>query len=172
MLVLDSSAFIIGFNPSLYPSNSYSVPAVAGELLSRSMAFLRFNTSSENGRLIVRMPTPTARQLVTAACVKLGEERALSEADQQVLALGLELKLEGKEPTILSDDYSIQNVADHLSLQYQSLATFGIAYGFGWTLYCPACFKTYQRRDAKACTICGTELKRKVLKKMAVKRKS
>jgi len=171
ILVLDSSAFIVGFNPSVHPSHSYSVPAVAAELLSKSMAFLRFNASIENGRLIVRMPTSMARELVSVECAKLGERTALSEADRQVLALGLELKLEGKEPTILSDDYSIQNVADHLRVQYQSLATFGIAYGFGWTLYCPACFRTFSQGEGRACPVCGTELKRKVLKKMATRRK-
>jgi len=172
VLVLDSSAFIVGFNPSLHPTNAYSVPAVGSELLSKSMASLRFNASTESGRLIVRMPTAMARDLVCAASAKLGEEKVLSEADQQVLALGLELKLEGKVPTILSDDYSIQNVAEHLRIQYQSLATLGIAYGFGWTLYCPACFRTFERGEGKSCPVCGTELRRKVMKKVATKRRA
>lgn len=151
---------------------TYSVPTVAKELASKSMAQVRFNTSRDLGRLFVRAPTPISRQAVQATCMKLGEGYALSEVDQEVLALALELKLEGNSPVVVSDDYSIQNVANHIGVKYASLATFGITYGFGWILYCPACFKEFEKTDLRVCPVCGTGLKRRVSKKMPAKKRA
>ncbi|MEM3061768.1 MAG: nucleic acid-binding protein, partial [Candidatus Bathyarchaeia archaeon] len=103
--------------------------------------------------------------------IKLGEKLVLSEADLEILALAFDLKLKGESPVIVSDDYSIQNMAESLGLKYSSLATFGISHKFEWILYCPACFKKYpQSYSSKVCAICGTALKRKVLRKKSLKR--
>jgi UPF0271 protein len=93
-------------------------------------------------------------------------------ADKQVLALALELKDIGYQPQIVTDDYSIQNVANQLSIQFAPLMTFGIRYRFLWALYCPACHRKYPADyRSKRCEICGTELKRKPLEKTPVKEK-
>ena len=92
----------------------------------------------------------------------VGDLRFLSEADIQVLALALELKDKDCNPHIVTDDYSIQNVANKLGIQFAPLITFGIRYRFSWTLYCPACFRKYAAdHRSKRCEVCGTELKRK-----------
>jgi UPF0271 protein len=165
--VLDTSAFIMGVNPSSMEGVAYSVPAVADELPERTMASLRFNTSRDSGKLIVKMPDLRSRNTIRTASSQLGEDQVLSEADRQILALALNLKLHGKAPTIVSDDYAIQNVAERLKLSYLPLATFGISYEFDWILFCPACFKKYLPGYGSAlCRVCGTELKRKVLRKL------
>ena len=173
VLVLDTSAFIIGFNPLSAGLISYSVPAVERELQPGGFASVRYKTSRELGRLIIRMPSNSSHRAVLDKSMELGEKYELSEADVQVLALALDLEREGKVPVVVSDDYSIQNVAEHLALEYSSLATFGISYGFNWIRYCPACFRKYvQNYSRSTCEVCGTELKRKVLKRLPIRKKS
>ena len=57
---------------------------------------------------------------------KVGDSHKLSETDLQLLALALELKTEGVAPQIVTDDYSIQNVATQMGIGFLALATFGI----------------------------------------------
>ena len=170
VFVLDTSAFVMGVNPSSIEGVAYSVPAVADELPEGTMASLRFKTSRDSGKLIVKMPDLRSRSTVRTASSQLGEDQVLSKADRQILALALNLKLDGKAPTIVSDDYAIQNVAERLKLGYLPLATFGISYRFDWILFCPACFKKYPPGYGSAvCRVCGAELKRKVLRKLRAK---
>ena len=165
--VLDACAFITGINPSSIEGKVYSVPAIAEELPRGSMAFLRFNASQEAGHLSVIAPSSDYLEKIVETSKELGEAKELSKADLQVIALALELKSKEKNPTIVTDDYAIQNVAEHLELNYSSLATLGIEYEFNWTLYCPACFKEYQQEyKLSSCEVCGTKLKRKVRKKL------
>ncbi|MGQ9543761.1 MAG: NOB1 family endonuclease [Candidatus Bathyarchaeia archaeon] len=164
--VLDTSAFIMGINPSVIKGRVYSVPDVEAELSPRSMAAIRFRTSRENGDLVVRAPTDASLKSLRKASLKLGEVDVLSSADLKILALSLDLRLEGLNPIIVSDDYAIQNVAEHLDLDYVFLATFGIKYGFNWFLFCPACFRRYHYSySERVCKVCGSTLKRRVLKK-------
>ena len=109
-------------------------------------------------------------EIVTQQSKKTGDFKYLSQADIEVLALALQLKAAHKKPTIVTDDYSIQNVASKLKIEFSPLATFGIKYRFKWILYCPACRKKYPSDyKPKKCEICGTLLKRKPLSKKPVK---
>lgn len=163
MLVLDTSAFIMGFNPSK-SGEAYSVQAVEDELSQGTMPQLRFRMFREKGDLTVRTPSPRARNLVEDATSRAGESGYLSEADREVLALALELKLTGLDPVVVSDDYAVQNLAEFLQIHHGSLANFGIIHKFQWIMYCPACHRRY-RPPEKKCSVCGTDLKRKVLSK-------
>ena len=101
---------------------------------------------------------------------RTGDFKYLSQADIEVLALALQLKSLGENPTVVTDDYSMQNVANKLGIEFSPLTTFGIKYRFKWILYCPACRKKYPPDyKPKKCEICGTELKRKPLGKKRVK---
>jgi rRNA maturation endonuclease Nob1 len=71
---------------------------------------------------------------------------------------------------IATDDYSIQNVANQMGIEFASLATFGIRFRLQWIRYCPACHKKYPANyKFRKCEVCGTELKRKPLRKTPVK---
>ena len=165
-LVLDTSAFIGGFDPLTVPEEQYTVPEVKNELIADSMNVVRFNAAVESGKLAVKSPKNSVLDEVKEASKKVGDMRYLSEADLQVLALALELKGNGLTPLIVTDDYSIQNVANKIGVDFTSLMTFGIKYRFKWVLYCPGCYRKYPP-DYKfdACEVCGTELKRKPKKK-------
>ena len=167
---MDTSAFIAGFEPFSIQNEVYSVPFVKEELISGSLAHLRFQTAVENGKLKVLKPKEKFMETVKQQAKKVGDYRYLSEADIQVLALALQLKSSGKDSVIVTDDYSIQNVANKLKIEFASLATFGIKFQFKWILYCPACHKKYPSDyELKTCKICGTKLKRKPIGKRHVK---
>ncbi len=169
-VVLDTSALIAGFDPSALSEESYSVPEVKAELLDGSMPKLRFTTSVESGKLKVIKPLPKYVNLVKDASGKVGDIGFLSEADIAVLALAVQLRECGQEPTIITDDYSIQNVAEKLGLKFMSLSNFGIRYQLHWLLYCPACGRRFPPdRKIMKCEKCGTSLKRKPLKRTPIK---
>jgi len=166
VIVLDTSAFIAGFDPLAVTEKQYTVPEVKKELIEGSIPWMRFNAAIENRKLTVMNPKSSFFQEIQEASVKVGDMRYLSEADFQVLALALELKGSGYSPLIVTDDYSIQNVANKIDVEFTSLMTFGIKFRFKWILYCPACYREYPPDyKSKVCEVCGTELKRKPKKK-------
>jgi UPF0271 protein len=142
------------------------------ELASGSLPWVRFKTAVENGKLKLRVPKTEFLDRVRESSRDVGDMLLLSDVDLQVLALALELKSAANEPLIVTDDYSIQNVANQLGLEFASLMTFGIRFRLHWIRYCPACRRKYppDYRHRK-CEVCGTELKRKPLRKKMVQRK-
>jgi len=173
VIVLDTSAFIAGFDPSSVSEELHSVPMVREELFSNSLPWVRFNTAIESGRLKVSKPSSEFLDRVKEASKTVGDVRFLSDVDTQVLALALELKSTGRDPLIVTDDYSIQNVANQIGVNFAPLMTFGIRFRLQWIRYCPACHRKYPPDyKPKLCEVCGTELKRKPLRKTPVKRNS
>lgn len=161
-MVLDTSAFVGGFDPFSIGEEQIAPPLVEEEIKRNSMVTLRFNTAVESGRIRIIEPTLEFITKVKASATSVGDSFYLSETDIQVLALALELKARGEDPQIVTDDYSIQNVAKKLDLKFVSMITFGIRRFLKWVRYCPACHRTYPANyKGTVCEICGTELKRK-----------
>lgn len=160
--VLDTSAFIAGFDPFSLDREEYTVPMVKEEITESSMPEVRFETAVANGKLKVIVPSQEFLDKVKASAIIVGDKFFLSETDMQLLALALQLKTEGCFPMIVTDDYSIQNVADQMGIEFASLLTFGIRRRLTWMRYCPACHREYAADSrAKTCEVCGTKLKRK-----------
>jgi len=168
VVVLDTSAFVAGFDPFSISEEQYTVPAVRNEIRENSMAWVRLKTAVESGKLKVRTPKKIFMDKVETSATRIGDAFFLSDADLQVLALALELKMHGYSPLIATDDYSIQNVANQMEVEFNSLATFGIRFRLQWLRYCPACHKKYPANyKSRRCEVCGTELKRKPIEKKA-----
>ncbi len=161
-MVLDTSAFLAGFDPLSVSDDQTTVPKVEEELRNNSMSFVRFKIAVENGKLKVKAPSEKCWSKVKASASKIGDSFFLSETDMQILALALELKAAGYTPQIVTDDYSIQNVATQMKIEFMPLATFGIRHLLEWVRYCPACRREYPAEyNSKKCEVCGTALKRK-----------
>jgi endoribonuclease Nob1 len=161
-MVLDTSAFVGGFDPFIIHEEQIAPPMVEEEVKRNSMTLLRFSTAVESGRLKIFAPSQEALDKVKACATSVGDSFFLSITDLQVLALALEIKARGDSPQIVTDDYSIQNVATKLGLSFVSLVTFGIRRQLNWIRYCPACHRIYPANyKSKTCQVCGTELKRK-----------
>jgi UPF0271 protein len=138
------------------------VPKVGDEIRTNSMAWVRFNTAVESGKIRIKMPTEEFSNKIRESASKVGDSYLLSETDMQLLALALELKASGEQPEIITDDYSIQNVAKQNGIAFYALATFGIRRLLEWIRYCPACHREYPVNSSfSSCQVCGTELKRK-----------
>ena len=166
VLVLDTSALVMGLNPSALNMPTYSVPSVMEELIPGTLPYTRFSASIDAGRLIVERPTPSSMEIVQETSSKVGDFDVLSNTDVEVLALALDLRKKSLSPAIVSDDYAVQNVSETLGIEHASLATFGIARRFDWIYYCPACFRRYPGAgDLEVCQVCGTKLKRKPFRK-------
>jgi endoribonuclease Nob1 len=165
MIVLDTSAFVAGYDPFSMSEEQVTVPKVEDEIKRSSVVKVRFETAIESGKVKVKMPTNQSLAELKASATALGDFYKLSETDLQLLALALELKGEGYTPKIVTDDYCIQNVASQSGIGFVSLATFGIKRLLEWVRYCPACHKQYPANcRTKECQICGTELKRKPIR--------
>ncbi len=162
IIVLDTSALLAGFDPFSLGEEQVTVPQVREEVRANSMVLVRFKTAIESGKLKVKAPSEEFTNKVKESSSKVGDSFKLSETDTQLLALSLELKSEGYTPQIITDDYSIQNVATQMGIEFLALATFGIKRLLEWIRYCPACHREYPPNcTSKECQICGTELKRK-----------
>ena len=134
------------------------------------MSRLRFEAASERGRLKILRPEPQFLEEAERASREVGDVVFLSDADLEILALALQLKDLGYAPSIVTDDYSIQNVAEKVNVNFIPLITFGIRFQLEWLRYCPACHKKYPPDYRfKVCEVCGTRLKRKPQKKTRIK---
>lgn len=162
MVVLDTSALLAGFDPFSLSEEQVTAPKVEDEITINSITCMRFKTAIESGKLKVIAPSEEFWNQVQVSASKVGDSYLLSETDKQLLALALEYKSKGYSPQIVTDDYSIQNVAKQLGIDFLALATFGIKRLLEWIRYCPACYKEYPINGTfKECQVCGTQLKRK-----------
>lgn len=164
-LILDTSAFIQGFDSNDPEIKLYTTPLVINEIRDE-MAKIRASNWSQIGKLHIETPDTTSIKHVLTEARRMGEAKALSETDQSILALTHQLTQQGEDATLLSDDYSVQNLADELGLKYTGMNTRGIKQRFQWIYYCPGCRRQFTKPQTdNTCPICGTELKRKPGKK-------
>ena len=147
MLVLDTSAL---FSMDAPPDGDYVCPPGVLKELERY----------DDPRLalwgdMLRVSDCTAESLarVAEAARRTGDDGRLSPVDSTVLALALDVG-----GTILSDDYSIQNVARVLGLEFRAVGTAGIKKVVRWNYQCVGCGKWYKSRMDE-CPVCGSPMK-------------
>jgi UPF0271 protein len=142
------------------------------EEISNVIAKTRVMNWAETGKLVIMKPNEASIEYIRDEADNLGESSSLSETDRSVLALTYQLKQLGDSVTLLSDDYSVQNMADDLGLDYVGLSTRGIQRRFHWIQYCPGCREQIkQSKKESVCPICGTKLKRKPVRKSRLRNK-
>lgn len=147
--VLDATAIRSGM-PTQDPTQYFTTPGVIDEVKRGKVA--RDLELALEISITVKMPEPEAFKVVMAAASRTGDDGRLSETDIQVLALALELKA-----TIISDDYSVQNVATVLEIPYQGNLG-GIRKVINWTYRCKGCGRYYDVAQPD-CPICGSEVR-------------
>jgi UPF0271 protein len=101
----------------------------------------------------VRVSSPSDRSLrkVSEESEKTGDSRRLSEADKELLALALDLGYE-----LITDDYSIQNLARAMGIPARGFDQKGITEVFEWQARCKGCGRLFPA-DVRVCDVCGTE---------------
>lgn len=103
----------------------------------------------------VRVVSPTKRSLakVEAEAKRTGDSSRLSATDKEILALTIDLGYQ-----LLTDDYSIQNVATVLGVPYMGFDQKGITRVLEWESRCTGCGKVLGN-DVKECDVCGSPTK-------------
>lgn len=103
--------------------------------------------------LRIMEPTNESVEKVKEESRKSGDDARLSDADISVLALAID-----SGGTILSDDYSIQNIATAMNLPFRSITQRGIREVFKWSYKCKGCNRTFAKQQ-KDCPVCGSEVR-------------
>ena len=155
--ILDASAFYAGV-PFRSSGNTYTTtPSVYDEIRHIKKNHDALGTLLETNRLKIREPDSQSTATATKAAKDTGDFQQLSKQDISIIALCIET---GGE--IISDDFAISNVAKNLGLKISPIMTGGIKDVGRWIHYCPGCRTNHHL--GKECPMCGTPLKRKLLK--------
>jgi UPF0271 protein len=164
VFIIDTSAILSGKPIHIANSEIITTPGVSDELRPGGPDFRTFELLKETG-LTIHMPSKEAITCVKKTAQETGDDRRLSLADIEVVALAIDInKKPEQEATILSDDYSIQNIASTLQIKFQGFSQKGITKKFKWVSRCPGCGKQF-KEITKICPICGTNTKNSTLHK-------
>ena len=170
VFVLDTSAFITGYEPADGSVKNYTVPKVIDELADQ-MIKIRVLAAVDSGRLHIIEPEEEFKNKILETAETTGDSTTLSQTDVSVLSLALQLKMSAKNPVVVTDDFAIQNLANYLKIKHKSLTTRGISRSIRWQTYCPACHRNFKNIvQSKVCPVCGTKLSRKPILKSTIVR--
>ncbi|MCS7144602.1 MAG: NOB1 family endonuclease [Archaeoglobaceae archaeon] len=126
-----------------------TVPEVVSEILDDNSS-LYFSVKD----LRVESASQESLKMVIEVSNKTGDIHKLSETDLKVLAKALDEKEKGNEVVLVTDDYSIQNVAMALGINFENVIHPRISKGFKWVRVCRGCGR---KVDSNICPICGCE---------------
>lgn len=146
---LDATAFFVEIP---LEGELFTTPLVVDELAD-TRSRCRFEALSAAGMRVVAPGRDSLRK-VTQVSVGSGDEGVLSPADRELLALALEISAE-----VVSDDFALQNVAQHLGLMVCPLQQRRARKRI-WRFRCPGCGR-YTEGPGE-CPVCGAMPKRTI----------
>ncbi|WGI18060.1 hypothetical protein [Methanonatronarchaeum sp. AMET-Sl] len=94
-----------------------------------------------------------------------GDFGRLSKTDIKLVGLAHRLKREGNKPVMVSDDYSIQNIAKKLDIPYRGVQQKEIDEEVVWGLRCIGCKRQYSSKTYVDCPVCGSDLEERILRR-------
>jgi endoribonuclease Nob1 len=155
VIIVDTSAILSGKPIRFNDAILVTTPGVSDELTPGGRDYRSFEFLIDTG-LTIHAPSKEAVQQVKKTAQETGDNRRLSPADIEIIALALDINKEpDQEATILTDDYSIQNIASTLHIKFEGFSQKGITKKFKWVSRCPGCGKQFNE-PTKICPICGT----------------
>jgi UPF0271 protein len=105
-------------------------------------------------------------ELIDSTIKLSGDVLRLSLVDKKLLALALSIKKLQGNVTVITDDYTMQNVLKILEIPYKSVLTSGIKQIYAWKRICKGCKKEYSDDYSyDECEICGSPIYKKRIKK-------
>lgn len=161
--VLDSTALIAG-QTDFSRKEFVTTPSVILEVMHDESVKNVVEVAVESGQLEVSSPSEESIKEVEELAASTGDMARLSRTDLDVLALALEKSKAGLEVVVISDDYSVQNLARHMAIRTVGMIHPGIRKRITWITYCPVCRAEYGVSNLSVCAKCGAELKRKPAK--------
>jgi len=91
---------------------------------------------------------------VVKVAKRTGDIYKLSDTDIKLLAKTLDEIEKGNDAVLVTDDYSIQNVAMFLGLKIENIIQPTISKAFKWIKVCKGCGR---RVEGDICPVCGSE---------------
>ena len=163
LFILDTSAILSGKPINFKDNIIMTTPGVSKELSPGGRDYQFYQFLKEKG-LCIQLPSKESINKVRTICQKTGDIKRLSKTDIEILALALDKKKENKDAIILTDDYSIQNVAYELKIKFETISQSGNTKKFKWTYRCRGCGKKF-KENINICPICGAKTKNIILNK-------
>jgi len=154
--ILDASAFYAGV-PFRSSNDYYTTSLVYEEIRHIKKNHGALEILLETNRLKIRESNKESTEVAIKVAKDTGDFPQLSKQDISIIALCIEMNGE-----IISDDFAISNVVKNLGLKISPIMTRGIKDVGKWIHYCPGCRTNHT--NGKECPMCGTPLKRKLLK--------
>ncbi len=144
--ILDTTAIILGKKPE---GCLTTVPEVIEEVRDR-ISRLKLEISE------IDVEDASDRYIgdIMKNAEKTGDIHRLSGTDIKLLARALELKESGYHAVILTDDYTVQNMAYHLKIPFESVVQKGISKEYKWEKVCSGCRRVTPDHDI--CPVCGS----------------
>ncbi len=155
--VLDTSAFIYGMMPG---GDMETVPAVYAEVKDDQS---RLKLELMEGLKVIEPDAPFLARVAEAAHTS-GDDKRISKADGDLLALALQEKEAGKDVALLTDDYAVQNVARALGIRVIALRQKKSRSRVAWEKQCTGCRRSFAEGDSPdgdTCPVCGSPLRLK-----------
>jgi UPF0271 protein len=157
VFILDTSAIFSGKPISIDATMSVT-PGISMEIAPGGRDYHTFQYLLERG-LIIDNPSKESINRINKISAETGDKDRLSVADKEILALALDVNRDTtKEAIIITDDYSIQNVAHVLKIKFETISQRGITKKFKWIYRCSGCGKKFEE-NIKTCPICGAPTK-------------
>ncbi len=103
--------------------------------------------------LRVSEPSKESVEEVMRRAEETGDSRRLSQTDIEIIALARDLGAK-----ILTDDYSIQNLASFMGIDYATVGLKGIGKVLKWKLRCTGCGRIWEAEHSE-CPVCGSPLR-------------
>lgn len=145
--MLDTSAF---FSLEKMPQGeAYTTPGVVEEMKKYGDERIEYWQSI----VMVMDPTKASLDFIKKGAKATGDDARLSPVDIGLLALARDL-----DAAILTDDYSIQNLARYLKIQYSPVGIEGIKKLIKWRYRCTGCGNIWEKNYPE-CPVCGHSLR-------------
>ena len=151
--ILDATSFYAGV-PFSSQEQSYTTPLVFEEIKHIKKSHDAVQTLIDLGRLKIVEPEEKYIKFILEESKNTGDLSELSKEDMSVLALCVQLNGE-----LVTDDFTVSNVARHLNLKVIPIMTKGISRVLDSVYWCPACNKGFKKMSD--CPICGSKLRKK-----------
>ncbi|MGI0018033.1 MAG: NOB1 family endonuclease [Nitrosotalea sp.] len=155
--ILDATSFYAGV-PFSSQEQGFTTPLVFEEIKHIKKSHDAVQTLIDLGRLQIVEPEEKFLKFILDESKNTGDFSELSKEDMSVLALCVQLKGE-----LVTDDFTVSNVARHLNLKVIPIMTKGISKVLDSVYLCPACNKSFKKMSD--CPICGSKLRKRSSKR-------
>jgi len=145
---LDASALLSGAS---FDGELFTTPEAVAEV--RRLGSTAQLDAVLGTKVRVLSPAKESLDAVERVARETGDIARLSPTDRGLLALA-----RGLDAVLLTDDYSIQNVASRLGVTYETILERGIREVVTWRYRCMGCGRFFEE-PTRECPVCGSRVR-------------